>query len=81
MGKDMAHEHTEEIAMTALDVRDHLAELEAERSLAHLTGLAEVATYRSDLEDEITACRNIYVGLAVTEIATLRAELFGPQVG
>lgn len=81
MGNEMAHEHTQETEITAVDVRDHLVELEAERSLAHLTGLADVETYRSDLEDEIRIGRHVYVGLAVTEIATLRAELFGPQVG
>ena len=81
MGNDMAHERTEENVVTAADIRDHLAELEAERSLAHLNGLAEVATYRDDLEEEIRVGRALYVGLAVTEIATLRAELFGPQVG
>jgi hypothetical protein len=81
MGNDMAQEHTEEIALTAVEMREHLVELEAERSLAHLTGLAEVETYRSDLEEEIEMGRHVYVGLAVTEIATLRAELFGPQVG
>ena len=31
--------------------------------------------------DEIAETRAAYVGLAVTEIATLRAELSGPQVG
>ncbi len=77
----MAHEHTEETVITAAEMRDHLAELEAERSLSHLTGLAQVATYKNDLEEEIRLGRHVYVGLAVTEIATLRAELFGPQVG
>ena len=81
MGNGMAHEHTEETVLTAVELREHLAELEAERSLAHLTGLSEVETYRADLEEEIQVGRHVYVGLAVTEIATLRAELFGPQVG
>ena len=34
-----------------------------------------------ELEDDLSAARNAYVGLAVTEIATLRAQLSGPQVG
>jgi len=33
------------------------------------------------LETDIEASRVAYVALAVTEIATLRAELSGPQVG
>jgi hypothetical protein len=81
MGNDMYQDHTEETVITAVEMREHLEELEAERSLAHLTGLAHVKTYRSDLEAEIRIGRHAYVGLAVTEIATLRAELFGPQVG
>jgi hypothetical protein len=35
----------------------------------------------ADLEDEIAAARSAYVGAAVTEIASLRAELSGPQLG
>ena len=35
----------------------------------------------TDLENDIEASRALYVGLAVTEIATLRAQLGGPQVG
>jgi hypothetical protein len=35
----------------------------------------------TDLEQEIATWQSVYVGAAVTEIASLRAELFGPQVG
>ena len=35
----------------------------------------------ADLDGEIEATARAYVGVAVTEIATLRAELSGPQVG
>jgi hypothetical protein len=35
----------------------------------------------ADLDEEIEEFRQVYVGAAVTEIATLRSELFGPQVG
>jgi hypothetical protein len=35
----------------------------------------------ADLDSDIEASRAVYVGLAVTEIATLRAQLGGPQVG
>ena len=67
--------------MTALEARSHLSELEVERALAQSTALADVDAYIADLEDEIATWRSVYTGAAVTEIATLRAELFGPQVG
>jgi hypothetical protein len=35
----------------------------------------------TDLENDIEASRATYVGIVVTEIATLRAQLGGPQVG
>ena len=35
----------------------------------------------ADLDEELEYCRRLYVAAAVTEMATLRAELFGPQVG
>jgi hypothetical protein len=38
-------------------------------------------TYMADLDGEIEVTTSVYVGAAVAEIATLRAELFGPQVG
>jgi hypothetical protein len=67
--------------MTALEARNHLAQLESERALAHTTELAGVAAYMADLEEEIEETRQVYTVAAVTEIASLRAELFGPQVG
>jgi hypothetical protein len=35
----------------------------------------------ADLDGEIEATNSAYVRAAVTEIATFRAELSGPQVG
>jgi hypothetical protein len=52
-----------------------------ERALASIERLAEDSAYMADLEGEIEATTRAYVGAAVTEIATLRAELSGPQVG
>jgi hypothetical protein len=66
---------------TAVEVRGHLAELEAERALAVSAGVADIEAYMADLEVEIEATRQLYVASAVTEIATLRAELFGAEVG
>jgi hypothetical protein len=67
--------------MTAPEARSHLTQLEAERALAHTTGLGAVPAYMADLEDEIEAWRSVYVAAAVTEIASLRGELFGRQAG
>ena len=66
---------------SASEVRAHLLELEAERTRAVIEGLAVNPAYVADLDGEIEATTSAYVGAAVTEIATLRAELFGPQVG
>jgi hypothetical protein len=66
---------------TAIDIHTHLLELQAERALATIEGLAVNSVYMSDLDGEIEAVALAYVGAAVTEIATLRAELSGPQVG
>ena len=68
--------------MTAtLDALAKLRRLEAERLDAVEAGLGENALYMTDLDNDIEASRAVYVGLAVTEIATLRAQLSGPQVG
>lgn len=66
---------------TALDLRHRLIQLEAERHLAQSTGLSEVRSFMADLDEELEATRQLYILSAVTEIATLRAELFGAQVG
>jgi uncharacterized protein involved in exopolysaccharide biosynthesis len=67
--------------MTALDARAHLIKLQAERALAQRTGVGDIPAYMAELQREIEASRSVYVGAAVTEIASLRAELFEPQVG
>ena len=67
--------------MTTLDLRQHLIELEAERAVAIESGVATLALYMSDLEQEISATRAAYVASAITEIASLRSALSGPQVG
>ena len=68
-------------SVTALDLRDHLIQLEAERELALREGLGEVGAYMEDLYEEIEHRRALYVAAGVTEIATLRGELFGRQMG
>jgi hypothetical protein len=66
---------------TATDARLELHRLQAERLDAADAGLAGNARYMAELETDIQASHAAYVALAVTEIATLRAELSGPQVG
>jgi hypothetical protein len=66
--------------MSAADLHNQIRELESERIQASLEGIIDAA-YLTDLTDEIGATRHAYVGAAVTEIATLRAELSGPQLG
>jgi hypothetical protein len=51
--------------MTFTELRTHLMTLTAEHATA----------------SEIEAARHAYVGAAVTEIATFRAQLGGPQIG
>jgi hypothetical protein len=67
--------------MTATDARNRLHRLQAERLDAVEAGLGDNALYMGDLQNDIAASRALYVGLAVTEIASLRAQLGGPQVG
>jgi hypothetical protein len=70
--------------MLAIEMHIRLKELQAERMLASSAGLAAdtaCRAYMADLDDEIAEVSDAYVGAAVTEIATLRAELFGPQMG
>jgi hypothetical protein len=65
----------------ALELKGHLTQLQAERALASLEGLAGNRAYLSDLHEELVAAHHAYVGAVVTEIASLRAELFGTQEG
>jgi hypothetical protein len=67
--------------VTSAHARRVLDQLLLERSTAFATGLARNAMYMDDLEADVEAARSAYVGLAVTEIATLHGELFGRQAG
>ena len=79
--RDAAAMFNDLLEITALEARERLIELEAERVLAVSTRVAEIDAYMADLEVEIEATRQLYIASAVTEIATLRAELFGAEVG
>ena len=67
--------------MTAHDVRLRLGRLAAERLEAIEAGLGNNAAYMRELEQDLSAARASYVGLAVTEMATLRGQLGGRQHG
>ena len=67
--------------MTAFDLHNHLLELHAERALAEETGVARIASYMDDLERDIARSHAAFIGAAVTEIASFRAQLSGPNVG
>jgi hypothetical protein len=66
--------------MNAGDARRELGRLKAERLEAIEAG---PACQRDDggMEQELAAARSAYIGLAVTEIATLRGELSGRLSG
>ena len=67
--------------MLATDLHQQLQRLEAERAAALLEGLGGNLAYMDELIEEIRYTREAYIGTAVTEIATLRAELDGPLYG
>ena len=67
--------------MVAVEAHIRLHELEIERALASIEGLGDNLAYMADLDREIAATRSAYVGAAVTEIASLRAQLSGPRLG
>jgi hypothetical protein len=60
---------------TSIEERARLAQLRAERAHTDDRELLE------DIDAEIVAAHGIIVGLAVTEIATLRGEIAGRQHG
>ena len=67
--------------MNTIELRTQLLALEAERTAALAWGLADLPLYGDDLQEEIAIVRAAYTSAAVTEIASLRSALSGPQVG
>jgi hypothetical protein len=67
--------------MTTTEIRTHLDTLAEERLAALAWGADAIPAYLDDLEREIEGYRSAYVGAAVTEIASFRAQLSGPQIG
>ena len=66
---------------SATDIHSRLLALVAERYEASQVGLLADRAYAADLAAELAALRHSYVAVAVTEIATLRAELSAPNTG
>jgi hypothetical protein len=67
--------------MSAFELHTQLLELHAERHLAEETGVANIGSYMADLERDIERSTAAFVGAAVTELATFRAQLSGPNFG
>ena len=63
------------------DLRSRLGLLALERDAAKRSSLAANSHYMADLDEEIAAVESAYVGAAVVEIASLRADLGAPLVG
>jgi hypothetical protein len=61
--------------------RFELDRLLDERRHALRAGLGGNPLFMDELDAELDAARDAYVGTAVTEIASFRAQLSGPQVG
>ena len=61
--------------MLAIEIQIRLKRLQAERLLASSSRLAVNAAYMADVDDEIAELSAAYAAAAVTDIATLRAEL------
>lgn len=67
------------VSPSACEYRQLLVSLVAQRQAAALSGTG--ATTLTALDQQVAACRACYIGAAVTEIATLRALLGGPNHG
>ena len=67
--------------MSAHDMQVYLWQLTAERLDAADENFSADGLYMRELDDDLAAARDAFVGLAATEIATLRGELSRPQVG
>jgi hypothetical protein len=63
------------------NARSHLADLREELAAAVDVGLADHPAYQADLREEMAIAEAAYVAAAITEIASFRAQLSGPQFG
>ncbi len=65
----------------AADLRERVDLLRREHELAHDVGLDSDPGYMADLQEELATWEAAWVGAAVTEIATARAERHGRPQG
>jgi hypothetical protein len=65
--------------MSAIEYRRLLDSLVAERRTVVCSG--DDGQYLSALDEDVAAYRDFYIGAAVTEIATLRAQVGGADQG
>ncbi len=73
--------HSCHMGMTATQIRHQIEQLTAERLAAIADGLAADPDLLDEMDDELDALRDAYVGYAVVEIAALRADLGEKNVG
>ena len=67
--------------MSPSEIRARLMELAQERLQAEWMGLNSDGAYMADLEQEILTHRAALIGAAVTELAVLRGQLYGRNIG
>ena len=67
--------------MTAAGLGVELRKLTAQRIDAAEAGLSQNRLYMDQLDAEIVACRSAYIGAAVSEVASLRAQPSGRLQG
>ena len=67
--------------MSHSEIRARLMELAQERLQAECMGLSADGAYMADLEEEVLTYRAALVGAAVTELAVLRGQLYGRNLG
>jgi hypothetical protein len=79
--RDAKQANGKERVMSTSEIRAHLLDLAQERLEAERLGLNADQAYMADLEEEIITYRAALTGAAVTEIAVLRGELFGRDLG
>jgi hypothetical protein len=77
----MLPQSTQDSPATAVVLRQRLWALQGERLDALEAGLGANRLYMADLNRDLEHAREAYVGMAVTEIAMLRADLSGRNQG
>jgi hypothetical protein len=77
----MPYHSLHQLGLPAPYIRDQIAKLEAERVLTPIGGASRIDAHLAEVREELAIWRELYTVSGVTEIATLRAQLGGPQLG